>query len=149
MSFGAAKKSAEGAARMGASLFEEFKNFAFRGNVVDLAIGVIIGAAFGNIVKSLTDNLIMPLLSYVTPKMDFSEWMIGRIKFGNFLNDLLSFLITALAIYLFIVKFLGWVMRTRRESPPEPTAQEKLLMEIRDELRTLNRSGSTSAGDRQ
>jgi large conductance mechanosensitive channel len=142
MSLGSAKTAAEGAAKMGRSLFEEFKNFAFKGNVVDLAIGVIIGAAFGNIVKSLTDNVIMPLVSYVTPKMDFSEWMLGRIKIGNFLNDVLSFLITALAIYLFIVKFLGWVMMTKREAPPEPSAQEKLLTEIRDELRAQNRPDS-------
>jgi large conductance mechanosensitive channel len=146
MSPGSAKKTAQGAARMGASLFEEFKNFAFKGNVVDLAIGVIIGAAFGNIVKSLTDNVIMPVVSYVTPKMDFSDWMIGRIRIGNFLNDMLSFLITALAIYLFIVKFLGWLVKTRTETPREPSAQEKLLMEIRDELRSQNRTGSNTPG---
>jgi large conductance mechanosensitive channel len=58
------------------------------------------------------------------------------------LNDVLSFLITALAIYLFIVKFLGWVMMTKREAPPEPSAQEKLLTEIRDELRAQNRPDS-------
>jgi large conductance mechanosensitive channel len=134
MSFAEAKGAFGGVATRGLSLWDEFKAFAFKGNVVDLAVGVIIGAAFGKIVDSLVRNVIMPIVSYVTPSMDFSEWKVGRLLVGNLLNDVLSFLITAVAIYLFIVKFLGWVMKNRKTEPaakPEVT----LLTEIRDILK--------------
>src|SRR5262245_11432528 len=85
------------------SFVEEFKQFALKGNVIDLAVGVIIGAAFGKIIDSLVRNVIMPLISYVTPKTDFSEWHLGKVAVGNLLNDVISFLIVALALYIFIV----------------------------------------------
>ena len=93
------------------SLFEEFKNFAFKGNVVDLAIGVIIGAAFGSIVKSLVDNIIMPLVGLFLPaKESYEKWQVmihGKsIPYGKFIADVVNFLIVAFVLYLFIVKFL-------------------------------------------
>jgi large conductance mechanosensitive channel len=126
------------------SLFEEFKNFAFKGNVVDLAMGVMIGAAFGKIVTSLVDNIFMPLVSLVLPaELEYKDWVwaIGKkqVHYGLFLADILNFLIVALALYLFIVKFLGWLMQTKKEAPP-PTKDQELLAEIRD----LLKAGQTS-----
>jgi large conductance mechanosensitive channel len=124
------------------SLFEEFKSFAFKGNVIDLAIGVIIGAAFGTIIKSLVDNIIMPLVSMVIPgEQGYKQWAFeinGKtIPIGLFLADVLNFVIVALVLFLFIVKFLGWVMRNKKEAaaaPPPPTRDQELLAEIRDLL---------------
>jgi large conductance mechanosensitive channel len=124
------------------SLFEEFKNFAFKGNVIDLAVGVIIGAAFGAIIKSLVDNVIMPLVSVVIPgEQDYKKWAFvlndKTIPFGLFLADVVNFLIVALVLFLFIVKFLGWVLKNRKEeaaAPPPLTKDQELLTEIRDLL---------------
>jgi len=123
------------------SLFEEFKNFAFKGNVVDLAVGVIIGAAFGKIVDSLVKNVIMPLISIIVPSdKAYTEWaptVAGKaIPIGLFLGEVVNFLIIAAALYLFIVKFLGWIMKTKKEvAPPPPTKEQELLTEIRDLLK--------------
>ncbi len=125
------------------SLFEEFKNFAFKGNVIDLAVGVIIGTAFGNIINSLVKNLIMPLISVIIPGEQSYvgwEWVINgkKIPFGLFLGEIVNFLIVALALYLFIVKFLGLMMKAKKEEatvPPPPTKDQELLMEIRDLLK--------------
>lgn len=136
-----AQFAAANASKKAFSLLDEFKSFAFKGNVVDLAVGVIIGAAFGKIVDSLVSNLIMPALSYITPGEEgYKSWMIGRIQIGEFLGTVLNFLIVALALYIFIVKFLGWIMKEKKkeESPPEPvtqTQEEVLLTEIRDLLK--------------
>lgn len=125
------------------SLLEEFKNFAFKGNVIDLAVGVIIGGAFGKIVDSLVKNVIMPSIAVVMPgNQKYVEWTLPvngkEIPYGLFLGEVVNFLIVAAALYIFIVKFLGWVMRTKAAAPPKPTKQEELLMEIRDLLK--NRS---------
>ena len=140
-------------AKKAQSMLEEFKNFAFKSNVVDLAIGVIIGAAFGQIIKSLVDNIIMPLISFI-PAFDrgYTEWAIhfeGKtIPYGKFLGDVVSFLIVAAVLFLFIVKFLGWLMRTKKEeaaTPPPPTRDQELLAEIRDLLKN-ERARSASGG---
>lgn len=129
------------AASKALSLFEEFKNFAFKGNVVDLAVGVIIGAAFGKIVDSLVKNVIMPLISIIVPSdKAYTEWapMVGGkpIPVGLFIGEVLNFLIVAAALYLFIVKFLGLLMKTKKEvPPPPPTKEQELLTEIRDLLK--------------
>jgi large conductance mechanosensitive channel len=124
------------------SLFDEFKNFAFKGNVVDLAVGVIIGGAFGSIVKSLVDNIIMPLVGVILPgDQGYKEWKLplgDGIPVGMFLADVVNFLILATALFLFIVKFLGWLMKSKAAddaAPPAPSAEEKLLTEIRDLLK--------------
>ena len=125
------------------SLFEEFKNFAFKGNVVDLAVGVIIGAQFGKIVTSMVENVIMPLIGAILPgDQSYKEWKLpigDGVPVGLFLADVVSFLILAAALFLFIVKFLGWLMKSKAADEtapaPEPTAQEKLLTEIRDLLK--------------
>jgi large conductance mechanosensitive channel len=129
------------------SLVEEFKNFALKGNVIDLAVGVIIGGAFGGIVKSLVQNIIMPLVGIVMPaEHGYTEWVANvyspfsgttkPIPYGLFLGEVVNFLILALVLFLFIVKFLGWIMRTKTEAPPPPlTKDQELLVEIRDLLK--------------
>jgi len=125
------------------SLFEEFKNFAFKGNVIDLAVGVIIGAAFGKIIDSLVKHIIMPLVGVLLPgKQGYLDWkwVVGgkEVPYGLFLGEVVNFVIVALALFLFIVKFLGWVMRAKKKeevAPPPPTRDQELLAEIRDLLR--------------
>ncbi len=129
------------------SLFDEFKNFALKGNVIDLAVGVIIGAAFGTIVKSLVDNVMMPLLAALVgtdpaSKEGYKTWywtMRGsQIHYGLFLSDVVNFVIVALALFIFIQKFLGFVLRSKKEeavAPPPPTRDQELLIEIRDLLK--------------
>jgi large conductance mechanosensitive channel len=119
----------------------EFKAFAFKGNLIDLAVAVVIGTAFGKLISSLVANVIMPLLSYATTGMDFSKWKIGEVTIGLFLNDLISFLLIALAVFIVVVKVMGWLMKKKEESVKEQlplplTQQEILLKEIRDLLRT-------------
>jgi large conductance mechanosensitive channel len=124
------------------SLLEEFKNFALKGNVIDLAIGVIIGGAFGGLVKSLVDHIIMPLVSLVMPAdYGYKDWAITlgkkEVPYGLFLADVVNFVILAATLYFFIVKFLGWVMHVRKNeaAPPPPTKDQELLTEIRDLLK--------------
>ena len=128
------------------SLFDEFKNFAFKGNVIDLAVGVIIGGAFGKIVSSMVDNLIMPLVSVFMPgdgSYKDCSLVIGeqKIPYGVFLGDVVSFLILAMALFIFIVKFLGWIMQAKAavaiEPPPVSEQRQALdvLIEIRDQLK--------------
>ena len=100
------------------SVLEEFKAFAFKGNVVDLAVGVIIGAAFGKIVDSLVRNIIMPLAGCLIPgEQDYLGWRFvlnGKaIPYGLFIGEVVNFLIVALALFFFIVKFLGWAMKIK------------------------------------
>jgi large conductance mechanosensitive channel len=124
------------------SLFEEFKQFAFKGNVIDLAIGVVIGAAFGKIVDSLVKNMIMPLVGlFGSTDRGYKDWKLvagGQdFHFGLFLSDVVNFLLVALVLWVFIVKFLGWIMRTKKEEAaiaPPLTKEEQLLTEIRDLL---------------
>ena len=134
------------------SLFSEFREFAARGNVVDLAVGVIIGASFGKIVTSLVDQVVMPPIGLLLGKVDFSklEWVLVpedpatvavekvAIQYGAFINTLIQFLIVAFVVFL-LVKVIN---RLRREqaaqpeaAPAAPTPTEALLAEIRDELR--------------
>jgi len=125
------------------SLFEEFKNFAFKGNVIDLAVGVIIGGAFGKIVTSLVDNIIMPLVGVILPgEKGYENWAVTigekTIPYGKFIGDVVSFLILAAALFFFIVKFLGWLMKSKAAeaaAPPGPTKDQELLTEIRDLLK--------------
>lgn len=126
------------------SILGEFKNFAFKGNVVDLAVGVIIGGAFGKIVDSLVKHLIMPGISVLMPgEQGYLAWKLtlnGKdIPYGLFIGEVVNFLFVAAALFVFIVKFLGWIMRTKKEeavAPPPPlTKDQELLGEIRDLLK--------------
>jgi len=132
-----------GARNRAFSLLDEFKQFALKGNVIDLAIAVIIGAAFGKIVDSLVKHIIMPLVSVVVPgKESYLEWkwvVDGKeVPYGLFLGEIVNFLILALVLFLFIVKFLGFIMKTKKQeaaAPPPPTKDQELLAEIRDLLK--------------
>jgi len=123
-------------------MWKEFKAFAMKGNVMDLAIGVIIGGAFGKIVTSLVNDLLMPIFGILTGGRDFSAlvYKVGdaEIKYGAFVQSVVDFLIIAVSIFLFI-KFLGKFKRKQKDAdkpaaPPEPSAEVKLLTEIRDLL---------------
>jgi large conductance mechanosensitive channel len=136
----AVKKLAEFDPRQRAlSLYGEFKAFAFKGNVMDMAVGVIIGAAFGKIISSLVDNVIMPVVGYFLPgDKGYQDWAPGGVKVGVFLGDVISFLIVAVVLFFIVVKFLGWIVRSRKEaavSPPPLTKDQELLTEIRDLLK--------------
>ena len=120
------------------SFAEEFRNFALKGSVIDLAVGVVIGAAFSGIVKSLVDNIIMPIVSLLDSRARrVYDLALGPVQVGHFLGDVVNFLIIALALFLFIVKFLGFIMRTKKEAPPPPlTKDQELLIEIRDLMKS-------------
>ena len=121
--------------------FEEFKNFAMRGNVMDMAVGVIIGGAFGKIVTSLVDNVIMPLVGLATGGYDLAGLSLkvdeAEVKYGLFVQNIVDFLIVAFCIFL-MIKAVNKVSKKKKEeeapAAPEPTAEEKLLTEIRDLL---------------
>ncbi|MFZ0134234.1 MAG: large conductance mechanosensitive channel protein MscL [Desulfobacterales bacterium] len=123
-------------------LVDEFKEFALKGNVVDLAVGVIIGAAFGKIVDSLVRHIIMPLIGVIMPgDKGYLGWklVVGakEIPYGLFIGEVINFLIVALALFIFIKKFLGFILKTKEEeplAPPALTKDQELLTEIRDLL---------------
>ncbi|MCX7981364.1 MAG: large conductance mechanosensitive channel protein MscL [Syntrophales bacterium] len=119
-------------------LLDEFKNFALKGNVVDLAIGVIIGGAFGKIVDSLVKHIIMPLVSLLIPgEQSYLGWKLvvngKEVPYGLFIGEVVNFFIIALALYVFIVKFLGFLIKSKKPTPL--TKDQELLMEIRDLLK--------------
>ncbi len=133
----------------------EFKEFISKGNVLDLAVGVIIGGAFGKIVTSLTDDILMPILSLLTGGMDFKEWFLAldgttyktleeakkagaaTVNYGLFLNAVITFLLMAFAIF-WIVKLANRFKKPQEVvvADPGPTKDQLLLIEIRDALRT-------------
>jgi len=129
------------------SFFSEFKAFAMRGNVIDLAVGVVIGAAFGKIVTSLVDQVIMPPIGLLIGGVDFSayKWVLqaagpdGKgevaIQFGAFLNTMIQFAIVAFAIFL-VVKLMNRLIKKTEETPAPPAADAVLLTEIRDLLKS-------------
>lgn len=121
-------------------MWNEFKKFAFKGNVLDLAVGVIIGAAFGKIVSSLVDDIIMPIVGLATFGADFSELTYKAIAYGSFLQAVVNFFITAFAIFFF-VKIINRYRKKEESKPaaPKPDAKEELLKEIRDLLKEKKR----------
>lgn len=132
------------------SFIGEFKEFVSRGNVIDLAVGVVIGAAFGKIVSSLVDNVIMPPIGYAIGGIDFSDLVIrignpvvdaagkvtggALIKYGVFINTVIQFAIIALAIFL-MVKIINRLLPKKAPAPAGPPAEVVLLTEIRDALK--------------
>jgi large conductance mechanosensitive channel len=136
-------------------MLQEFKTFIAKGNAIDLAVGVVIGAAFGKIVSSLVDDLIMPPLGLILGKADFSQLYVSldgksyetlavaqaagapTWNYGNFITVLIQFVIIAWAIFL-VVKAINTLKKTEEvkpAAPPEPSAEEKVLLEIRDLLK--------------
>ena len=123
-------------------MIKEFKEFIQRGNVIDLEVGVIIGAAFGKIVTSLVDDILMPIIGIILGKVDFSSLSVtvgsAVIKYGSFIQNLIDFLIVAFCIFL-IVKLVNKLTKKKKEEkkaePPAPSKEEVLLTEIRDILK--------------
>lgn len=125
-------------------MWNEFKKFAVRGNVIDLAVGVIIGGAFGKIVSSLVNDIIMPLVGLILGGVDFSglSWKVGEaeVKYGAFIQTVVDFFLIAFSIFLFI-KLLNNVherikkQEETKQTPPTITKEQQLLTEIRDLLK--------------
>ena len=137
------------------SFFKEFKEFAMRGNVIDMAVGVVIGAAFGKIISSLVDDIIMPLVGVVTGGMNFTDykWVIQKavvdsqtqevltpevtMNWGSWVQTLVDFIIVAFCIFV-AIKAINQLKREKEEAPapaPAPSKEEVLLTEIRDLLK--------------
>lgn len=126
------------------SFVKEFKEFAIKGNVMDMAVGVIIGGAFGKIVTSLVGDVLMPIIGVFTGGLNFSSLAItvgeAEIKYGQFLQNIFDFIIIALCIFL-MIKGMNSLKRKKVEepapapAPAEPSNEEKLLTEIRDLLK--------------
>lgn len=131
------------------SILKEFRTFAMRGNVVDLAVAVVVGGAFGKIVTALVDGIIMPVTGVLVSGMDFSELSIVLkeahgddpavlLRYGTFLQSIVDFLIIAFVIFL-VIRALNSFQRKEEEAPappPEPSPEVKLLTEIRDALQS-------------
>lgn len=137
-------------------MFKEFKEFAMRGNVIDMAVGIIIGAAFGRIVTSFVNDVVMPPIGLLMGNLDFSSLFINLsgtdyaslaaaeeagapvIKYGLFVNNVLDFVIVAFVIFL-VIRAMNRMKKQAEAAPPpappEPSSEEKLLTEIRDVLR--------------
>jgi len=125
---------------------KEFKTFAMRGNVMDMAVGIVIGVAFGKIVTSLVNDIIMPPIGVVMGGVDFSHLAVTlkaanggepavALKYGAFLSTIIDFLIVAFAIFM-VIKGLNALKRKKEEAPPAPPVQEMILRDIRDILRS-------------
>ena len=130
-------------------IIKEFKDFAMRGNVVDMAVGVIIGGAFGKIVSSLVSDVLMPPIGMLTGGVDFKNLAVTlkdavldkpavTIKYGLFINSIIDFTIVAFVIFM-VIKGMNTLKKKEAAAPPpappEPSSQERLLMEIRDLLK--------------
>ncbi|VTX81260.1 large-conductance mechanosensitive channel protein MscL [Fusobacterium periodonticum] len=131
-------------------LVDEFKAFIMRGNVVDMAVGVIIGGAFGKIVTSLVNDIFMPIIGMILGNVDFTSLEIklgepvegaeqAAIKYGMFIQEIVNFLIISLCIFM-VIKLIAKMKKKKEEEPapaPEPTKEEVLLTEIRDALNKM------------
>ena len=115
-------------------MLKGFRDFIARGNVIDLAVGVIIGAAFGAVVDSLVKDLITPLLGMIGGIPDFSALKVGAVNIGNFINAIIAFILKAAGLYFFIVLPFNRFAKSLVPPPPPATASELYLKEIRDAL---------------
>ena len=124
--------------KKGGSAFKEFKEFISKGNIFDMAVGVIIGGAFGKIVSSLVDNILMPLIGILIGGLNFSELSVkvkdATINYGVFIQNVVDFLIIALCIFL-VVKAMNKFKKKEEAAPAGPSEEVLLLREIRDSLK--------------
>ena len=123
------------------SMFEEFKAFAFKGNLIDMAIGIVLGAAFAKLIDAVVKLLVMPIIGMLPlGKGGYESWSIpllggSSIPVGLFIGELISFVVTAFALFLFFKKILGAIIKAKEAAPPPPTKDQELLTEIRDLLK--------------
>jgi large conductance mechanosensitive channel len=132
-------------------MFKEFKEFAFKGNLIDMAVGIMIGGAFATVVKSLVDNVFMPPLGLLLANVDFrkleyvmEDRVLGKdgievipavsLKYGQFLTDLISFLLMAFVVFIVVKKVISFLHKKAEEPATAPSKEEVLLTEIRDIL---------------
>ena len=132
-------------------MFKEFKEFAFKGNLIDMAVGIMIGGAFATVVKSLVDNVFMPPLGLLLANVDFrkleyvmEDRVLGKngievipavsLKYGQFITDLISFLLMAFVVFIVVKKAISLLHKKTDEPAPAPSKEEVLLTEIRDIL---------------
>ena len=130
------------------SILKEFKEFAVKGNAVDMAVGIIIGAAFGKIISSLVADVVMPPIGVLVGGVDFTKLAVTikeavgdvpavTLNYGNFIQSVVDFTIIAFAIFM-MVKLINKLKKQEATVPPEPTKEELLLTEIRDLLKAKN-----------
>ncbi|MBA3454876.1 MAG: large conductance mechanosensitive channel protein MscL [Deltaproteobacteria bacterium] len=119
-------------------MWNDFKKFAFKGNVLDLAVAVVLGTAFTAVVTAIVTGLIMPVVGEILPGGDWRTWMVWKFHLGALLAALLNFLIVAFVLFLLVSKVIKFLDRRAAEAPPPPVISDevKLLTEIRDLLRT-------------
>ena|ERR1035438_9012414 len=125
------------------SIIDEFRNFAFKGNMINLAIGIIIGTAFGKLINALVMDIFMPFIGLLLPGQKGYlawKWVIHgqTIPYGLFIGEIVNFLVVAIVLFIFAVKFLGWLAMVRNDEEnieQPPTKDQELLMEIRDLLK--------------
>lgn len=144
--------------------FQEFKEFALKGNVIDMAVGIIIGAAFGRVVSSLVNDILMPPLGYLLGRVDFKDLKIVlhkatpaiiennkiiqpeipavTLNYGMFIQNMVDFLIIAFALFL-VLKFIMRLQKQKEKPQPTPTTEEVILTEIRDLLRSMKENNGT------
>ena len=135
-------------------MIKEFKEFAFKGNLIDMAVGIIIGGAFATVVKSLVNNVFMPPLGMILANVDFTKLQIilkegveasegvegipaVTLNYGQFITDLISFILMAFAVFILVKKVIESMKKKEEEAPevpPDPSKEEQLLTEIRDLL---------------
>ena len=138
------KVGAMDSAKKAFSLVEEFKAFAFKGNVIDMAVGIIVGAAFGKIIDSFVKHIVMPLISMLLPgQQGYLNWKIvmgaKEVPYGLFIGEVVNFLIISAVLFIFIVKFLGFITKSKQKeaaAAPALTTDQQLLSEIRDLLKS-------------
>ncbi|WP_411728457.1 large-conductance mechanosensitive channel protein MscL [Methyloglobulus sp.] len=130
------------------SMLKEFKEFAIQGNMIDMAVGIIVGAAFGKIVSSFVADVVMPPIGVMVGGVDFTKLAVTlkeaagdvpavTLNYGNFIQTLVDFTIVAFAIFM-VIKLINKLKKAEAAAPPEPTKEELLLTEIRDLLKSKN-----------
>jgi large conductance mechanosensitive channel len=147
------KEDNQGAQQQLINMLKQFKEFAFKGNLIDMAVGIIIGGAFGTVIKSLVDNVFMPVLGKITSGVNFADMYINLsdtkaesfaaakeaglpvIGYGQFIQDAIAFIILAFVVFIVIKKVVASMEKAKEEAAEEPAKQEVLLEEIRDLLK--------------
>jgi large conductance mechanosensitive channel len=116
-------------------MWKDFRAFAFKGNVIDLAVGVVIGAAFTAIITAIVNGLIMPIVGTLAPGGEWQTWTVWKLQLGPVLAALLNFVIVAFVLFLIVAKIVKAFHKQEAAEPSPPTPSEQLLTEIRDLLR--------------